>query len=261
MLTKFLSHLRQQYAGFLALFIALGGTSYAVATGSIDSREIKNNTIASKDIRNNQVASVDVKNASLLAADFRAGQLPAGARGPQGAQGAQGPQGVPGAKGDTGTVDTSNFYTKTASDERFLGVGAKAADADKLDGKDSSAFLGSQKLRSASVNADGTTARNDGFGAIGHLFSNCDRSGGTDRSCTGTYFVYLTGDVSPMDCSLSAMVGRTGFAQSIETQLSSIPGIATANPHNGQAGGFVVVTTRTMAGTPQDLPFHLIAAC
>ncbi len=52
MLTAVLSHIRRQYAGFLALFVVLGGTSYAVAAGSIDSRAIKNNTVRSTDIRN-----------------------------------------------------------------------------------------------------------------------------------------------------------------------------------------------------------------
>ena len=39
----------------IALFVSLGGVSYAVATGSIDSREIANNKIRSMDIRNGGV--------------------------------------------------------------------------------------------------------------------------------------------------------------------------------------------------------------
>ena len=99
MFMKFLSHLRQQYLGALALFLVLGGTSYAVATNSIGSREIKNNSIRSRDIRNNQVSSSDVTNGSLAAIDFRTGQLPGGDRGPQGIPGPTGPAG---AKGETG---------------------------------------------------------------------------------------------------------------------------------------------------------------
>ena len=76
MLRKFIAVARQQIFGLLALFVALGGMSYAVATGSIDSREIKNNTIRSKDIRNRQVRSSDVRDRSLLAKDFKSGQLP-----------------------------------------------------------------------------------------------------------------------------------------------------------------------------------------
>jgi hypothetical protein len=81
----------------VAVFVALGGTSYAIATGSIGSREIENNSVGTKDLRNNGVRgrdvrngtirSADVGNGSLLAADFKAGQLPAGERGAQGLPG------------------------------------------------------------------------------------------------------------------------------------------------------------------------------
>ncbi len=52
MFTKVLTHFRQQYLGVLALFIVLGGTSYAVATNSIGSAQIKNNSVRSTDVRN-----------------------------------------------------------------------------------------------------------------------------------------------------------------------------------------------------------------
>lgn len=65
MFTKFLAHLRQQSLGALALFIVLGGTSYAVATGSIDSREIRNNTIRGKDVRTNTLRGADINESSL----------------------------------------------------------------------------------------------------------------------------------------------------------------------------------------------------
>jgi hypothetical protein len=56
----------------LALFISLGGVSYAVATGSIDSRELKDNAIRSKDVRNDAVRGVDVRESTL-------GQVPSAA--------------------------------------------------------------------------------------------------------------------------------------------------------------------------------------
>ena len=88
----------------LAAFVALGGTSYAVATGSIDSREIKNNSVRSKDIRNGQIRSGDVRNKSLLARDFRRGELPAGPEGGRGPAGPKGDSGQPGANGGTNVV-------------------------------------------------------------------------------------------------------------------------------------------------------------
>jgi hypothetical protein len=53
-----------------------GRVSYGLATGSVSSREIKNNTVRSKDIRNNEVRTRDVRNSSLLAKDFAVGQRP-----------------------------------------------------------------------------------------------------------------------------------------------------------------------------------------
>jgi hypothetical protein len=55
----------------VALFVSLGGVSYAVATGSIDSREIKNNTIRSKDVRNNTLRTFDIRNNEVRGFDIR----------------------------------------------------------------------------------------------------------------------------------------------------------------------------------------------
>jgi hypothetical protein len=105
MCSKVRSHL--SYANVVStmcLFIVLGGTSYAVATGSIDSREIKNSTIRGKDVKNNSLKGSDVaglgtgdiRDSSLLAQDFKPGQLPAGATGASGARGPEGPPGISG---------------------------------------------------------------------------------------------------------------------------------------------------------------------
>jgi hypothetical protein len=55
----------------IALFVALGGVSYGVATGSIDSREIKNDSVRSGDLRNNDVRSVDIRNNEVRGRDIR----------------------------------------------------------------------------------------------------------------------------------------------------------------------------------------------
>ena len=78
------------------LFIVLGGTSVAQDVAATAAK-----LITGKQIAKNAITSKHVKNGSLLAADFKAGQLPAGA---QGAQGPQGPPGPAGAKGDTGAA-------------------------------------------------------------------------------------------------------------------------------------------------------------
>lgn len=55
----------------VALFVSLGGVSYGVATGTIGTREIRNNTIRSSDIRNGQVSSRDLRNNDVRGTDAR----------------------------------------------------------------------------------------------------------------------------------------------------------------------------------------------
>jgi hypothetical protein len=55
----------------IALFVSLGGVSYGVATGSIDSRELKNNDVRTKDLRNNDVRTRDLRNNGVRGLDIR----------------------------------------------------------------------------------------------------------------------------------------------------------------------------------------------
>jgi hypothetical protein len=103
---KVLRHVRQQFVGYIALFIALGGVSYAAATlpkNSVTSKQIKNGQVKNADLANNAVTSKKVKNGSLAAADFQAGQL-IGTQGPVGPKGDAGPQGTPGTNGINGAA-------------------------------------------------------------------------------------------------------------------------------------------------------------
>ena len=78
----------------MALFVALGGASYAAIS-------IPNNSVGTAQLKANAVISSKVKNHSLKAVDFAQGQLPKGAKGDTGAQGLTGTAGV---KGDTGAA-------------------------------------------------------------------------------------------------------------------------------------------------------------
>jgi hypothetical protein len=88
---------------FLALFVALGGISWAAI-------KLPKNSVGAAQIKKNAVTSAKVKDRTLLAKDFKLGQLPAGAAGangqpgPQGIPGPQGPQGNPGPPGAAGSV-------------------------------------------------------------------------------------------------------------------------------------------------------------
>jgi hypothetical protein len=53
----------------LALFVSLGGVSYGVATGSIDSREVKDNTVRTQDLRNNDIRGLDIRNSTVRTRD------------------------------------------------------------------------------------------------------------------------------------------------------------------------------------------------
>jgi hypothetical protein len=63
----------------IALFVAMGGTGYAAATGSIDGREIKNSTIQGKDVKNSSLTGTDIKNGGLTGSDVKANSLTGGA--------------------------------------------------------------------------------------------------------------------------------------------------------------------------------------
>lgn len=80
-------HLRRNLIAYVALLVALSGTSYAAA---------------GKLLPPNSVGTRQVINGSLLKNDFRAGQLPRGARGAPGPPGATGPRGLQGSEGPQG---------------------------------------------------------------------------------------------------------------------------------------------------------------
>lgn len=74
----------------LALFVALGGISYAAIA-------LPKNSVGPKQLKANAVTGAKVKDGSLSKADFAPGDLPAGANGaagPKGDTGAAGPKGA-----------------------------------------------------------------------------------------------------------------------------------------------------------------------
>jgi hypothetical protein len=81
----------------MALFVALGGTSYAAA-------KLPRNSVGASQIKTSSVTSSDVKNGSLRQIDFRAGELPAGQPGQKGEKGDKGDPGAPGADGQDGVI-------------------------------------------------------------------------------------------------------------------------------------------------------------
>ena len=81
--------------GTLALFLALGGVSYAAV-------KLPARSVGTKELKSGAVTSAKVRNGTLRKKDFKKGQLPKGAEGADGADGADGLPGMNGAAGATG---------------------------------------------------------------------------------------------------------------------------------------------------------------
>jgi hypothetical protein len=120
-----LAYLRSNAIALLALFVAIGGTSYAAT-------QLPAGSVGTKQLRNGAVTAAKVRKGSLLARDFKAGQLP---RGPQGLAGAQGPPGQQGSKGDPGTPGspgTARAYALVNTGPGFVGPHPGFTDVTKV---------------------------------------------------------------------------------------------------------------------------------
>jgi len=126
-------------AATLALFVALGGTSYAALT--ITGKNVKNSSLTGADVKNSSLKTSDIKNSSLLAQDFKPGQQLAGPEGPKGATGTTGATGAPGAPGGAANVITrtssvsapvgvNDFSVPCLAGEKAVGGGATGPSAD-----------------------------------------------------------------------------------------------------------------------------------
>jgi hypothetical protein len=102
----------------LALFVALGGSSYAAL-------RLPKGSVGPKQLKKNAVTSTKVKPGSLLTSDFKASQRSAlrGPQGAQGAQGAQGPQGTQGPQGPAGASATPLWAAVAANGSLTNGSG------------------------------------------------------------------------------------------------------------------------------------------
>ena len=105
MLHRLSAHLRGNAVGYLALFVALGGSSYAavrLTPGSVKSAALANGAVTHAKLARNSVTGVNVAKAALTARDFKSGTFLQGLKGDAGAPGSAGLAGIPGLKGDAG---------------------------------------------------------------------------------------------------------------------------------------------------------------
>ena len=109
-----LTHLKANAIAYAALFVALGGTSYAAVklpAGSVGTKELRSDSVTKSRIHRDAVTSLRVLDHTLKAVDFAPGQLKAG----QGRPGAQGRSGRQGAKGETDRRWASPGSTQAAA--------------------------------------------------------------------------------------------------------------------------------------------------
>jgi hypothetical protein len=91
-----IEHLRRHAVAYVALVLAMSGTSAAAAV------YLPANSVNTRQLANGAVTGKKVHPHSLLADDFANGQLPQGPRGTTGPQGPAGDTGTAGPTGDTG---------------------------------------------------------------------------------------------------------------------------------------------------------------
>lgn len=149
----------------LAVFIALGGSSYAALTitgkdvkdGSLTGKDVRKGSITGGDLKAAGVTSSDIKDASLTLKDFKPGQIPAGQKGDPGLKGDLGLKGDPGLRGDPGLKgDPGDPVTTlyTAGTGLVLNSQTFSADTSYLQRRLASGCTGNAAIRS--VAADGT---------------------------------------------------------------------------------------------------------
>lgn len=100
-----LVHLRANAVAYLALFVALGGSSYAAARlspGSVTSRALARHAVTRPKLAHGSVTAASVRNHSLSSADLRRGAVLRGLKGDVGATGPAGRPGLAGIPGLTG---------------------------------------------------------------------------------------------------------------------------------------------------------------
>ena len=207
----------------LALFVALGGSSYAAVV--ITGASVKDGSLTGKDLKDNSVKSVDIRDNSLLKKDFKAGQLPAGARGPVGSKGDTGAKGDPGpSTGVAGGALAGSYPNPSlAAPEAYHVVGG-ASEPGFLNGwvpfSSGSSKPGFYKDPFGVVHLKGTlaggTANNNATGnmfilPVGYRPAENQQFSGGDATGTGQIAVTAAGEVRALNGAGTTLLTIDGF--------------------------------------------------
>jgi Collagen triple helix repeat (20 copies) len=217
-----LAYLRRHHIGLLALFIALGGTSYAAAKlprNSVGTTQLKSGAVT--EVKLAQAIRDQLNRPAVLGSPGAAGPKgdtgAAGAKGETGATGATGPAGpagvagAPGAKGDTGAAGATGAKGDTGA------AGATGAQGPKGD-------TGKQGDQGPKGDTGATGPAGPTSGGVGGTNTNITPSAGTAIQAPVTVTLAQPGKVlvlimgtfsvrctSAGDCdrTISATVGGT----------------------------------------------------
>jgi hypothetical protein len=216
----------------LALFVALGGTSYAAVTLPADS-------VGSEQIRTGAVGTPEIRTGGVDTAEIHTG-------------------GVAKAEIKTGGVGAAELHTDSV---RTPEIKAGAVKAEEID-KDA---VASEEIKDGSIaTADlSDAARSDLAGAPAVAYRAAVNKAGAKqagnattvgKTGTGTYTVDFGKDVSACvsAATLAAVENGAGTEDPDAGRVTLAPG-PTATSVN--------VNTFDVAGTAADEPFHLIVSC
>jgi hypothetical protein len=218
---------RLSYANVLstvAVFLALGGTSYAavaitgrdvenssltghdVEDASLTGRDIRNSSLTGRQVKHSSLGTTDIANGTLLAKDFRAGELSAGAEGPAGPRGDEGGTGSIGAQGVDGAAGADGAPGVGLTSGRLNDVAVNAPPEQTFFGSAMGVATGNpteSAVQTLSPNV-ATTARNL---AVRLTLMPCDDALGSATSCgfPGSVDVALrvNGVASALQCTIT----------------------------------------------------------
>jgi hypothetical protein len=121
---RFIAHVTHNVVGYLALFAALGGTSYAavrLTPGSVTNRALARGAVSHAKLATNSVNGKNIINGTLTQADLAAGTLAGLTNGSKGGRGTAGPAGPAGPAGRAGADGSAAIIA------RARGTGAVSA--------------------------------------------------------------------------------------------------------------------------------------
>jgi hypothetical protein len=118
---RFIAHVKHNVVGYIALFAALGGTSYAAVSltpGSVTNRALARGAVTHTKLAANSVNGANIVNGTVTKADLAAGTLADLANGSKGAAGgkagrdATGPAGPVGPAGRAGADGSASIIAR-----------------------------------------------------------------------------------------------------------------------------------------------------